>query len=233
MSTENNRLVKIAIVDDHSIFRSGSRMIIESIKDTYQLSVVFDAENGRDFISKISSCSDKIDLVILDYKMPVMDGFETLQWIKKNHPEIRVLILSFYNESSIVASFLMEGAVGYLTKNMPAEKLIEAIKSVIEKGLYIDEFILTSLITVLKQINYAPQDFFKGEAVLATNVLTDREREFLQLLGTDLSYKEIAQKMHISPRTVDGFREALFRKLNVNTRVALVLYGVRNGIINP
>ncbi len=127
----------------------------------------------------------------------------------------------------------MEGAVGYLTKNMPAEKLIEAIKSVIEKGLYIDEFILTSLITVLKQINYAPQDFFKGEAVLATNVLTDREREFLQLLGTDLSYKEIAQKMHISPRTVDGFREALFRKLNVNTRVALVLYGVRNGIINP
>lgn len=230
MPIRKKKSTSVAVVDDHSLLRNAISDLVKSIKNSTNSSlfdIVIEAENGQDFVEKLLKFQSPVDIVILDIQMPIMDGFDTLKWINTNHPEIKVLVLTMHNDPGIVASFMKEGAVGYLTKDASKEKIETALKSITSKGFFYDDFITSSLITTLKKIDYKKNDY-QNKVMLATKILTDREKEFLKLLGTELSYREIAEKMQVSPRTIDGYREELFRKLEVKSRVGLVMQAIKD-----
>ncbi|MFB6454690.1 response regulator [Chitinophaga sp. Hz27] len=216
-----NNKVNIVLVDDHVLFRKGLATLIASF-DNYDL--LFEANNGKEFISMLQP--DHLpDIVLLDINMPEMDGYETCLWLKKNHPGVKVLSLSMYdNEQSIVRMF-KAGAKGYILKDSEPAELREAMNSLHTKGYYYSEMVTGKLI---HSINEAEEE--GNTTKFATN-LSDREITFLKLVCTELTYKEIADQMHLSARTIDGYRDSLFAKLQVKTRVGLVTYALKHGIV--
>jgi DNA-binding NarL/FixJ family response regulator len=209
----------IALVDDHVLLRSGlAGMLKES---GYQ--VLFEADNGKEFTEKIKR-EPLPDIVLLDINMPVMDGYATAAWIKTNYPDIKVLALSMYDDEEAIIKMLKNGARGYILKDAHPSELKAAIESLATKGFYYSEMVTGRLVRNI-------MDDTSTEKAAADG-LSDREIEFLKLAATELTYKEIAEKMHLSPRTIDGYRDALFEKLNIKSRVGLVLYAIKNGIVS-
>lgn len=236
MQSQSIKKIGIAIVDDHSLFRDAVSSFLKNFNESnkeYVFNVVLEAENGEDFIKKSTLLhrSNKIDIIILDVNMPFMGGFETLKWIKKNFIETKVLMLTMYDDAETVASFMKEGANGYITKTTPKEIFEKALRSITEHGFFYDDFTTQKLIEVLKKINYT-RDEYQSKQILATTLLSEREREFIKLLASELTYKEIAEKMDLSVRTIDGYREVLFKKLDVKTRSGLILKAIKDGILN-
>ena len=211
--------IKIALVDDHVLLRKGLAELIRNIG--YE--VLFEADNGIDFQQKIRK-DNPPDLVLLDINMPEMDGFTTAQWIKQNYPLIKTMALSMYdNENSIIRMF-KAGARGYILKDSEPSELKAALDSILTKGFYYSELVTGKLI---HSINKMDED---GD-VRNLAQLNARELEFLKYACTEMTYKEIADKMFLSPRTIDGYRDDLFEKLNLKTRVGLVMYAIKNGIV--
>ena len=211
---------KIALVDDHTLLRKGLASLIQSF-DTY--SVILEADNGKDFINKLKP-EALPDLVLMDINMPEMDGYQASNWLKENYPDIKILTLSMYDNESAIIRMFRAGAKGYILKDCDPMELKTALHSVIHKGFYYSEMITGSLI---HNINSNSDDHTNG-----SKSLNEREISFLKLVCSELTYKEIADKMFLSPRTIDGYRDALFEKLNVKTRVGLVLYAIKYGIVN-
>ena len=212
----------VVLVDDHVLLRNGLANLIESFGDC---KVLFQASNGKDFIEKLKP---KLlpHLVLLDINMPEMDGYETCLWLKENYPDIKVLALSMYdNENSVIRMF-RAGAKGYILKDCDPVELKTALNDVITKGFYYSEMVTAKLIHTINNLHEKDNN--------AKNVikLNNREITFLKLVCTELTYKEIAGKMFLSPRTIDGYRDDLFQKLYLKTRVGLVMYAIKNGIIN-
>ncbi len=216
-----NEKITVALVDDHILLRNGLAGLINSYED---YSVVFEADNGKDFMEKIKS-SRVPDLVMLDINMPEMDGYATAHWLKQSYPLVKVLALSMYdNETSIIRMF-KAGARGYILKDSEPKELKRALDSILQKGYYNSELVSSKLIHSINKL-----DDEESEVKHLVD-LNDREIQFLKLACSELTYKEIAEKMYLSPRTIDGYRDALFEKLAVSTRVGLVLFSVRNGIV--
>ncbi len=212
----------VVLVDDHSLLRNGLANLIESFGD---YKILFEADNGDDFINKLKS-QPSPHAVLMDINMPGMDGYEACLWLKNNRPEIKVLALSMYdNESSVIRMF-KAGAKGYILKDCDPIELKTALHSLITKGFYYSEMVTGKLIHTINSLD--------GEEGDIKNVvqLNDREISFLKFVCTESTYKEIAEKMFLSPRTIDGYRDDLFQKLNVKTRVGLVMYAIRNTIVN-
>ena len=156
--------------------------------------------------------------------MPEMDGFATSQWIKQTYPLTKVLALSMYdNENSVIRMF-KAGAKGYILKDSEPSELKAALDSIMTKGYYYSELVTGKLI---HSINKLDEDADVRNLVQ----LNEREIDFLKYACTEMTYKEIADKMFLSPRTIDGYRDALFEKLNLKTRVGLVMYAIKNGIV--
>jgi DNA-binding NarL/FixJ family response regulator len=216
MKTDN---IKIALVDDHVLLRKGLAELVRNLG--YE--VLFEADNGLDFQKKIKK-DNAPDLVMLDINMPEMDGFATAQWIKQNHPLIKVMALSMYdNENSIIRMF-KAGAKGYILKDSEPAELKAALGSIITKGYYYSELVTGKLIHSINKLD-------EDADVRNLSQLNNREIEFLKYACTEMTYKEIADKMYLSPRTIDGYRDDLFEKLNLKTRVGLVMYAIKNGIV--
>ena len=212
----------VALVDDHVLLRNGLANLIRSFGE---YAVLFEAYNGIDFIKQLKPrCLP--DLVLLDVNMPDMDGYDTALWLKRNHPEIKILALSMYDSDNSIIRMLKNGVKGYILKDIEPTELKMALESVIYKGFYYSEMVTGKL---LHTINALDEPEPKVSHVLRLN---DRELEFLKLACTECTYKEIAEQMYLSPRTIDGYRDALFEKLAVKTRVGLVLYAIRNGIVS-
>lgn len=211
--------ISIAIVDDHALFRSGVSTLISEFEEIH---VLFEASNGRDLQQKLSA-DNLPDIILMDITMPGMDGYEATKWVTTLYPQICVLALSMFDDERSIINMLKAGACGYLLKESNASDLLEAIKITKEKGLFINENVSGRMLVSLRH---------DSKAAAAEVKPTQREMEFLQYCSTELTYKEIADKMHVSPRTIDSYRESLFSKLNIKSRTGLVVYGIRNSLIN-
>ncbi|HEU4470433.1 MAG TPA: response regulator transcription factor [Flavisolibacter sp.] len=211
---------KIALADDHVLLRNGLANLLEDL----EYEVVFQADNGKDLIRRMEN-ENRPDLVLMDINMPQMDGYETTAWLRRHHPDIRVLALSMYDDENAIIRMLRSGAKGYILKDSDPSELKAALQAVLAKGFYQSELVTGKLIYSMNQLD------LNGGALKEVAGLSDRELEFLKLVCTELTYKEIADQMHLSPRTIDGYRDALFEKLHIKSRVGLVLFSIRNGIV--
>jgi two-component system, NarL family, invasion response regulator UvrY len=211
----------IALADDHSLLRIGLAQLVESLGNT----VLFEADNGKELLQKLDN-KNLPDVVLMDINMPEMDGFETTQWLKQNHPEVKVLALSMYDNESSIIRMLKCGAKGYILKDSEPAELKAAIEAVMSKGFYYSDLVSGKLIHAINKLDD------DGNDLKSLIQLNDRETDFLKYACTEMTYKEIADKMFVSPRTIDGYRDALFEKLHVKTRVGLVMYAIKNGVVN-
>ena len=214
--------IKVAVVDDHKLFRDG---IVELIKGFSGYEVVIEADNGEDFVRQVGATGAP-DLVLLDINMKFMDGFETAQWLRAQHPSVKILVLSMYDNENAVISMMRHGARGYVLKDIRKQELEQALSSLVTKGYYYTEMITGKLIHALN----SGDDARAGTSV-DLSALSQREIDFLKLVCTELTYKDIADKMCLSVHTIDGYRDALFEKLKVRSRVGLVLFAIKNKIV--
>lgn len=214
-------MARIVLTDDHSLLRSGLASLVQSLGHT----VLFEADNGKDLLAKLDA-KQLPDILLLDINMPEMDGYETAQWLKTNHPSIKVLALSMYDNETSIIRMLKCGARGYILKDSEPAELKAAIHALEDKGFYYSELVSGKLMHAINKM----ED--EGGDLKNLVPLNDRETEFLKYSCTELTYKEIADRMFVSPRTIDGYRDALFEKLHLKTRVGLVMYAIKNGIVN-
>lgn len=206
--------ISIAIVDDHTLFRSGLASLLDEFDE---IEILFESTNGQDLQTKIKNQPD-VDLILMDINMPVMDGFAATKWIKEYHPNVNVLALSMLEDEKAIIGMLRAGASGYMLKESTPIELLTAIKTVTEKGFFVNDLVSGRLLVALKDGDAKP-------------IFSARELTFLQHCSTEYTYKEIAELMNVSHRTVDNYRESLFAKLNMRSRTGLVVYGIKNGLI--
>ena len=209
---------QIALVDDHILLRNGLASIVRSIPG---YSVLLEANNGKDFISQLKT-SPVPDIVLLDINMPEMNGVETAIWMKENIPNVKILVLSVMDTDNVIISMLKHGARGYILKDSKPEVFKQALNSIRDSGFYMNELVSN------KMLNYVTKAEEPESAGIIAS-LNENEITFLQLSCTELTYKEIAEKMKVSPRTVDGYRDHLLKKLNVQSRVGLVVFAIKYG----
>ncbi len=212
---------KVALVDDHSLLRMGLSSLVESQGNT----VLFEADNGKEFLEKLDT-ANLPHIVLMDINMPEMDGFETTLWLKQNHPEVKVLALSMYDNETSIIRMLKCGARGYILKDSEPAELRTAMNDIMTKGFYYSDLVSGKLMHAISSID----DETDGLKNLVP--LNEREADFLKYACTEMTYKEIADKMFVSPRTIDGYRDALFEKLKLKTRVGLVMYAIKHGIVH-
>lgn len=213
---------KVVLVDDHVLLRNGLASLIESFG---KYTVLFQADNGKQFIEKLQP-GMLPDIILMDINMPVMDGYETSLWLKEHYPRVKILALSMYDNENAIIRMFKAGAKGYILKDCDPDELKAALDALTEKGFYYSEMVTGKLISTINTLDE------KDNTAKSIISLSDKETQFLKLACTELTYKEIADKMIISPRTVDGYRDDLFKKLNVRTRVGLVMFAVKSGIAN-
>ena len=206
---------KIAIVDDHVLIAQAIKGVISNFKN---FEVLYECENGKELIDKIIKKNLLPDIVLLDISMPIMNGFDTAKWLQENHPEIMVVVLSMQTDEESVNKMIKYGAKSYLLKNSHPRDLEMALNTMIENGYYYPDWASRLIFSGINKTN--------GKL---SNKLSDREKEFLRYCITEMSYKEIAELMHCSPRTVESYRDNLFEKLDLKTRVGLAVYAIKNG----
>ena len=211
--------IKIAIVDDQTLFVQSFSALLGMVED---YKVIATAESGDEILKKI----DKIapDIVFVDLEMPGMDGFETTEKLLKKNPELNVLGLTSHDSNDYIIHLIEQGARGYLTKDSDLELISDAVESVLKTGYYLDDKVSKAMVTGLvkrKKIKtFAEQHF-----------LSDREVSVLKLICEECTTNEIAHKLNVSPRTVDGYKEKLFMKTGAKNTIGLVLFAVRNEVI--
>ncbi|MGK6343499.1 response regulator transcription factor [Chryseobacterium sp. DT-3] len=212
------KTIPIAIVDDHTLMSKAlENMIIENP----QYSVIMNHPNGEDFIAAIEKASELPAVVLMDINMPYKNGIETTEWLTEHHPEIKVIALTMEDDEKILIKMLKAGAKGYLLKDMQPAILFQAIDTVFDKGSFYTDFVAQKLLKV-------KTEDIKNASLLSE--LKDREKEFIKWACSELTYKEIADKMFLSPKTIDGYRDSVFTKLEIKNRVGLVLFALKHDL---
>ena len=212
------QIINVALVDDQVLFREG---IASLIKNEAGLSLVAEADSGLDFLSALKNMDELPDVLLMDMEMPGMDGMQLNDELRKTFPSVKVIVLSVHAGERLMARMIHAGACGYLLKNCNKDELVNAIRSVFNNGFYITS-------AVLKAIQ-SPAANAKG----ITNIqsipidITQREKEVLQLICEEFSNVEIAEKLFISVRTVDGHRNNLLAKTGCHNTAGLVLFAVK------
>lgn len=206
----------IVIVDDHILIAKALEGIIGNFND---FEVIYVCENGQDLIDKLENNGQIPDFILLDISMPIMNGFETAAWLTKNHPGIKIMALSMQGDDNSVIKMIKNGAKGYLLKNTHPKDLETALTKLNTDGFFYPEWATRIILSSLNNE--------KGSE--NTVRISDREKEFLTYTVTELSYKEIADRMCCSPRTVESYRDQLCEKLDLKTRVGLAVFAMKNG----
>ena len=209
--------INIGIVDDHQLFLTSLKVLIESFPT---FSIVLEALNGEALLKKLEFAPVLPDILLLDVNMPVMDGANTAIVISSKYPEIKMVALSMKDDDVSVIKMIKAGCCAYLLKDISSDELEKALMEVHTKGYYNAD---------ISNINYRRLILKTKEEEI---VFTERERAFLKLACSDFTYKQIAMQMHLSERTIDGYREALFQKLNVQSRTGMALEALRRNLVS-
>ncbi|MBT0608945.1 response regulator [Aequorivita echinoideorum] len=202
----------VAIVDDHLLFAGSLEKLINSFPGFI---VTFHAKNGMDLKEKLILNEDP-HIILLDIKMPEMNGFETAEWLTKYRPNIKILALTMEDDEYSIIKMLRRGAKGYLLKDIHPEILNEALFEIMENGIYHTQQVSETLVN-----NILPSEE-EGP------VFRDQELHFIQLVCSEMTFKEIADKMKLSPKTVENYRHDVYNKAKVKTRVGMVLFALKN-----
>ena len=218
-------MIHIAVVDDHKLFRAGLINLVRSLGDEFHIQL--EANNGQELLDSLKaieadSSQSLPDLIILDVDMPIMDGFETAERMRELFPGVKILVLTMLQDEATLIRMLRLGIKGYLSKDVEPEELKNALLEIYNKGFHYTDAFTGRLIAVLQG---------DGQNSESASQLNERELTFLEYCCSELTYKEIADKMFLSPKTIDGYRAALFEKLEAKSRVGLVLYAIKNGIV--
>ena len=210
----------VVVVDDHTLLSQA----IEGMVNTFdKFKVLYTSKNGKEVAEKFSASPKNIpDIVLVDVNMPIMNGIDTTEWIVEKYPDVHVVASSVEDADNTILKMLKAGAVGYLLKDTKKEVLEKALLEMMENGFYHTKNVTTLLLDSVSGKNGKNNVAFK-----------DNEMKFMKLACSELTYKEIAEKMFLSPKTIDGYRDSLFTKLNVRNRVGLVIYAVKNKIYTP
>lgn len=203
----------IAIVDDHNLFAKSLKNLVNSF-ERFEVTGLF--KNGKEVIEFFSVNREKPDIVLLDIRMPVKDGPATMAWLKKNYPDQKVLALTMEDDEEVIIQMVKMGCRGYLLKDIDPDDFEYALRQVVNEGFYYTE-----------EVSEAIKHHDRGKTF---ENLTKREMEFLNFACTEMTYKEVAHHMNLSPKTIDGYRESLFQKLNVRSRIGLVLFAIKHKI---
>ena len=219
--------VKIALVDDHHLLRAG---LAELINGFAGYRVTLEAGNGRELTERLDP-ANLPDVALLDINMPHMDGFATAEWLRANHPSVKVLALSMDDHESSIIRILRAGACGYVLKDAETSEFRTALDMLVARGFYYSDLVTGAMMANLN--GTVPGGKGPNGHGGDQNGLSAREIDFLKLCCShlELTYKEIADKMCLSVRTIDGYREDLFRKLGVRSKSGLVLYAIRAGLV--
>jgi DNA-binding NarL/FixJ family response regulator len=215
------KTINLAIADDHKIFRNGLKATLEDCPD---FKLMIEASNGKELIGLLAD--HKPDVILMDIKMPEMDGMQTTAYVHQHFKDIRILALSMHNEDKYIVDMMKAGASGYLLKNAEPEEIIDAIATVHNKGFYFNEHLS---VTLIKQL-VGPGSYADGSGHQTVD-LNDREIEVLRLVCQECSNQEIADKIFLSVRTVEGYRARLFEKTGSKNLVGLVIFAIKRGII--
>ncbi|MGH1383486.1 response regulator [Kordia sp.] len=216
-------IIKIAIADDEALFRAGMSFILTRIKN---FEIIFEAENGADLIEKLKVAAEKPDVILMDLKMPHLNGVESTKILQKEYPEIKVIAVTSYDGKSFITNMIDVGASSYLLKNTSPKVVVHTINEVYDKGFYYDERVLK---IIHENLLSAKSKRIKSD--LDNNLLTKREKEILELICNQYTTNEIADKLFISPRTVEGHRNNLLLKTESKNVAGLVIYGIQKKLI--
>jgi DNA-binding NarL/FixJ family response regulator len=209
----------VVIIDDHILVAKAIASLVEQMKKYEVLHV---ADNGKQFVSWMTGRKTAPDIVLLDINMPFMNGYETAAWIKKEIPNTGILALTMLNDEPSIINMIRAGASGYLLKDVHPAELEKALDMVLDRGFYYSDLVANKLIKAITEDEHPKEPSVK---------LNDRELQFLSYACTELTYKEIAREMDLSSRTVEGYRDQLFVKLNIKSRVGLALYAIKTGLV--
>ncbi len=218
--------IKIAVIDDHNLFRKGLITLID-LADNQNYLVVLEAENGKDMIKKLDKKALP-DIIILDIDMPEMDGFETMAWLKTNHPKIAVLVVSMVDNEESVVRMMKLGVKGYLSKDIEVEDIHQALQAIHSKGFYYTDFLTGKLIESLTGDNEKLDENRPISQSMIWKQLNENELKFIRLACSEMTYEQIAQKMFLSPKTIDGYRSAIFNRFNIKSRPGMILFALKN-----
>lgn len=206
---------KIVIVEDHILLSQAIASLVNSFKD---FNVLYTCKNGKELLTKLKTPHNIPDIILMDVNMPILNGIETTEIVKNEYPEINVIALSVEENDTTIIKMLKAGAKGYLLKDVEKDVLELALTETIKNGYYHTKDVSNILINSLNDDNSSKIR------------LKDREIEFIIHTCSEMTYKQIAEKMFLSPKTIDGYRDNLFQKLNIKNRIGLVLYAIKNGI---
>ena len=214
-------VIKVAIADDHKIFRKG---VILSLRPFTNIKFVLEAENGEELLSGIAEAEPEV--VLMDLRMPQKDGIETTKVMSKLYPNIHVIVLSMYEDDRFVSHMMENGANGYLLKNAEPQEIRRAIMDVHEKGYYLNNFVNR----ILLKKSHAKQKVIPSLNNEIT--LSDKERDVLKYICMEFTAQEIAQKMEISPRTVEAIKDRLMERFGSKNTAGLVFFAVKNNLVD-
>jgi two-component system invasion response regulator UvrY len=212
-----NRAVKVAYADDHKMFRN---VLAQAINESGAFDVTIEADNGKMLIEMIFRAKEQLEICILDINMPEMNGYDTVIELKKRWPEIKIIALTMFDNPYSVIRMLVNGAGGYLCKTSSFEQLLSALHGIHKEGYYYTDVISSRIFNSLinKRDDYVID-------------ISDKEKQLLILCCTELSYKQIGEKMGINVRNVERYKNILFEKFHITSRIGLVVFAIKLGLV--
>ncbi|HUR66924.1 MAG TPA: response regulator transcription factor [Chitinophagaceae bacterium] len=213
--------IKIAIADDYKIYREGLKV---GLSANEEFEVILEADNGEDLLKGMENALP--DVILMDLKMPVMDGMEATKEVRKKYPTVKVLVVSMYEDDKFIIHLMENGANGYLLKNTEPDEIRRSIYAVHENGYYFNDLVNKALLKKLVLKNNFKPSFNQNVD------LSEREMEVLKLICEEKTAAEIAKEIFLSPRSVEGIRQRLIEKVGVRNSAGLVMFAVKNGMVD-